>query len=134
MSQRLAWPAAPTGLSGMCQECLHGVFLGCLCMPACVIAWVTCLPRGCELAGLEPDVSFPCFPETEAIWDAVSKYILEELKRDKVGWCPGPCRAIPARAPWQCTETAQGVRSSFLASWERNQGQMCSASQVFGTP
>ncbi|XP_040398825.1 coiled-coil domain-containing protein 81-like [Cygnus olor] len=67
--------------------------------------------------------------ETEAIWDAVSEYILEELKQDKVGWCPGPCRAIPARAPWQCTETAQGARSSFLASWERNQGQMCSASQ-----
>ncbi|XP_071885679.1 uncharacterized protein [Anas platyrhynchos] len=52
-------------------------------MPACVLAWVRCLPRGGELAGLEPDLAFPCFPETEAIWDAVSEQILEALKRDK---------------------------------------------------
>eukprot|EP00075_Anas_platyrhynchos_P014154 XP_027303407.1 uncharacterized protein LOC113840862 isoform X2 [Anas platyrhynchos] len=67
----------------MSQECPHGVFLGGSRMPACVLAWVRCLPRGGELAGLEPDLSFPCFPETEAIWDAVSEQILEALKQDK---------------------------------------------------
>lgn len=36
--------------------------------------------------------------------------------------------------PYASTETAQGARSSLLASWERNQGQICSASQGFGTP
>lgn len=54
--------------------------------------------RGCELAGLEPDASFPCFPEVVAIWDAVSAYILGQLKLDKVGWRLGPplpCRAWP---------------------------------------
>ena len=134
VSQRLVWPAAPTGLSGMSQECPHGVFRGGSCMPACVLAWVRCLPSGGELAGLQPDLSFPCFPEIEAIWDAVSEQILEALKQDKVGWCPGLGRAIPTRAARQCTETAQGARSSLLASWERNQGQICSASQGFGTP
>lgn len=44
------------------------------------------MPRDCELAGLEPDPSFPCFPEVVAIWDAVSAYILTQMKLDKVGW------------------------------------------------
>lgn len=134
VSQRLVRPAAPIGLSGMSQECPHGVFLGGSRMPACVLAWVRGLPRCGELAGLEPDLSFLCFPDTEAIWDAISAYIRDALERDKVGWRPGPCRAIPSRAARQCTETAQGARSSLLASWERNQGQICSASQGFGTP
>lgn len=40
----------------------------------------------------------------------------------------------PCPSTMAVLETAQGARSSFLASWERSQGQMCSASQVFGTP
>ena len=63
-------------------------------------------------------MSFPCFPEIIAIWDAVSNYILEELMRDKVGqgsWVPQPHGS---------TQPARLLHSSFLASRERNPVQL----------
>ncbi len=78
--------------------CSHGgVFLGCLRAPVSITVWVRSLPRGCEEAGLEPDTSFLSFAEIVAIWDAVSDYILEQMKLDKVGWCPGGPR--PGEGP-----------------------------------
>ncbi|OXB70270.1 UNVERIFIED_CONTAM: hypothetical protein H355_013967, partial [Colinus virginianus] len=41
------------------------------------------MPQCGEEAGLEPDTSFLSFADIVAIWDAVSVYILEQLKLDK---------------------------------------------------
>ncbi|OXB52372.1 UNVERIFIED_CONTAM: hypothetical protein H355_012517 [Colinus virginianus] len=46
-------------------------------------AFPTLLRLSAEEAGLEPDTSFLSFADIVSIWDAVSDYILEQLKLDK---------------------------------------------------
>lgn len=41
--------------------------------------------HACELADLEHDTSWPCFPEIVTIWDSVSEYVLEHLAQNEVG-------------------------------------------------
>lgn len=52
------------------------------------IALVTSLRKsvlkGCELADLEHDTSFACFPEILMIWDSVSERIRQHLAQDRV--------------------------------------------------
>lgn len=130
--------------------CSHGgVFLGCLRAPVSITVWVRSLPRGCEEAGLEPDTSFLSFAEIVAIWDAVSDYILEQMKLDKVGWCPGgprpgeghrfsPAQSVgPAEQslPEHHSSTVSPSRVPRAASWpagRETQGQSC-PEQMFGT-
>ena len=45
---------------------------------------------GRELADLELDVSFPCFPDVVTIWSSVSKHVRQQLLQRKVGCYPTP--------------------------------------------
>lgn len=45
---------------------------------------------GHELADLELDVSFPCFPDVVTIWSSVSKHVRQQLLDEKVGSYPTP--------------------------------------------
>ncbi|XP_040510426.1 uncharacterized protein LOC121107880 isoform X1 [Gallus gallus] len=91
--------------------CSHGgVFLGCLRAPVSITVWVRSLPRGCEEAGLEPDTSFLSFAEIVAIWDAVSDYILEQMKLDKGVLVPGLGLFAAVREQFHSKEVAVSVR------------------------
>ncbi|NWY62434.1 CCD81 protein, partial [Chionis minor] len=41
------------------------------------------VPTGHELADLELDVSFPCFPDVVTIWSSVSKHVRQQLLEEK---------------------------------------------------
>lgn len=86
--------------------------------------------------GQEPDMSFLSFAEIVAVWDAVSDYILEQMKLDKVGWGAGGPRpgqgfgpaesvgpaeqSLPGHHTEQHAEPKPGAQSSLLANWEGN--------------
>lgn len=58
--------------------------------------------KGCELADLEHDTSFTCFPEILMIWDSVSECIRQHLARDRVGLASSssPCETLRASLVW----------------------------------
>lgn len=58
--------------------------------------------KGCELADLEYDTSFSCFPEILMIWDSVSECIREHLAQERVGLasCSSPQEPLRACLVW----------------------------------
>ena len=143
MSHRLPMSPFPLGALNKAEirakpsSASHGgAFLGCVRVPVSITVCVRSLPSSCEEAVLEHDMSFLSFAEIVAVWDAVSDYILEQMKLDKVGWyaggpCPGerfsPAKSVglteqslPEHHTEQHSEPKPGAQSSLLANWEGN--------------
>lgn len=55
---------------------------------ASAISLSTDVLMGRELADVELDVSFPCFPDVTTIWSSVSKHVRQQLLQIKVGSYP----------------------------------------------
>ncbi|XP_052547377.1 coiled-coil domain-containing protein 81-like isoform X1 [Tympanuchus pallidicinctus] len=86
-----------------------GAFLGCVRVPAPIAVCVRSLPSSCEEAGLEPDLSFLSFAEIVAVWDAVSDYILEQMKLGKGVLIPGLGVFAGVREQFHSKEEARSV-------------------------